>query len=185
MSICHATKPQPNSQFVLVIYMHNKALMILLQTQQSLSISYIIISPHLIIMMLSTTFELITLVSSNYHFLFCFCNVIIIFLLFGSLKSSVSSSRDDFESLQAQNGYDSYIVEVNDIIIEENTNGKDNQEDVIIIEQHYDNEHEEEEDQSAVVGEDNDYDDCLRRKFEAFINKVNQERRVENLSTAV
>ncbi|KAL9240397.1 hypothetical protein vseg_014622 [Gypsophila vaccaria] len=147
--------------------------------------------------MLYTTIEFLTLASSNYHFLFCFCNVIIFFLLFGSSKSSVSSSRNYFKRVPAQNVniVTNSMVKVNnnnnDIIQDNNIYGKSNQEEVKIIiseEVHHGYEHEhqhevenEEEYQIEFASDEDNDCDVLRKKIEEFIDKVNQEWRAENL----
>ncbi|KAK9672752.1 hypothetical protein RND81_12G121800 [Saponaria officinalis] len=169
--------------------------------------------------MLYTTMELITLASSNYHFLFCFCNFIIIFLFIGSSKKSkFSSSQHNNIKIKTTSPHIMNVplnvdvtkntLSVDDVNKSENDNNhrQENEvlNEVVVLgkedygaaqntlhptnhktstkheeEEEEEEEQEQEEDQSdQLVG-----DDELRKKFEEFINKVNNEWRAENLRT--
>lgn len=149
--------------------------------------------------MLYSTVELVTQVTLNSHFVFCFCNIIIVFLLIDRAKTNscpgVSTSdplplpvylnshtkRDDHEK------YDNVLVLKEDSSEESVPKEEVVEEtETVIAEVKAETEAEAEaeaaEEKTEETEEEDDVDDEeLRRRIEEFINKVNKEWRKEKL----
>ena len=81
--------------------------------------------------MMISAIEMITQATSNFHFIFCFCNIIIIFLLIDRSKSysnPIPSNADEFlivlSSNSTRNEYQNHVNEVKDDQIQENSSSE-------------------------------------------------------------
>ncbi|CAO2839002.1 unnamed protein product [Amaranthus hypochondriacus] len=134
--------------------------------------------------MLYSTVELIAQASTNYHILFCFCNVIIIFILSSSRLSSYDHVNvSSFVEVKIKNDATKDLGSKKDFIISEE---EEEEEEVTesTDEEEEDEENEgpgrngmDENDQVRIqenksMEEEEDDDDELRRKIEEFIDKV-------------
>ena len=111
--------------------------------------------------MLNSTIELISLAASNSHFIFCFCNLIIVILLVGGSKPASEFAQDSpvHHPKVAQRNKDD--IEGTNTSIE-----------AMVVE--------EKENNNNV-----DEDDELRRRVEEFIDKINKGWKAEKLRTSL
>ncbi|KAL2920538.1 Frequency clock protein [Bienertia sinuspersici] len=144
--------------------------------------------------MLNSIIELITQASSNFHLIFCFCNILIVILLIDrSNKDSKCSSTSSSEFLQIviTTGYENYGK-----VAEDDDSSEELSSEAAMPIQ-YDEEVDTEEDDDTEEDED-DYDygygydyecdeeleydsDELKKRIEEFINKTHREWRAERL----
>ncbi|GAB4825994.1 hypothetical protein Ancab_008863 [Ancistrocladus abbreviatus] len=111
--------------------------------------------------------ELTNAAASNPHLIFCFCHVIIAVLLFGSSKTTSHIADDHTYAISAR--------------FEANISVKVNENGVAIAEDYSSEKAAIETEEEKENAED---DDELRRRIEAFINKVNKEWREEKLRSS-
>jgi len=142
-------------------------------------------------MLLSMT-ELITEASLSSHFVFCFCNIIIVFLLIDRAISSSFSSASNIDPLpvdlysNAGESYESRLV-LEDAIVEgssmEGEQEIETKEEVVV--EVFSVEGEEATGTLEAAEEENeedkDDDEDLRKRIEEFIQKVNQAWQEETL----
>ncbi|XP_059625466.1 uncharacterized protein LOC132268678 [Cornus florida] len=123
--------------------------------------------------MFGSTIELITLAASNSLVIFCFCNLIIVFVLVGVSKPTSHFDQDStaIPSSKVANGS------------KNGTKGEENN--ALTSSPEASSYHVSE----ATVGEnevndDKEDDDELRRRVEEFIHKINESWKVEKLGTS-
>lgn len=137
--------------------------------------------------MLNTTIELITLATSNSLLVFCFCNLIIVILLFDGSKSSTSQFDEDDEVV---------LNPPHIIVINGNKNGtkganaccKYDKEDAfteVTVALNVDNVLNDDKEGKGQKEEEEEVDDELRRRVEEFIDKINRGWKAEKLRNSL
>jgi len=133
--------------------------------------------------MLYTTVELIAQAYSNFHFIFCFCNVIIIFLLIGSARPSNSRSSPVHQAVKNRNAL---LIKESACRMSDYSDAAKEEDDDDIVKKAgpHDKDKREKLEERSKDDDDDDHDDDdgqLRRRIEEFIDKVNREWRAEKI----
>ncbi|XP_021725316.1 uncharacterized protein LOC110692584 [Chenopodium quinoa] len=161
--------------------------------------------------MLGSTIELVAQATSNFHFIFCFCNIIIVFLLIDRSKSDMNHTPSSIDAFQ--------------IVLDQNTSRNDYENDAKVVEddymkegsasevqteapkhvdddpqvaaaaaseaqtkaaKHVDNDTQEEQEQEELEQEEVAADDHeLNARIEDFINKIHRNWRAERLRVKI
>ena len=128
--------------------------------------------------MLNSTIELISLAASNSHFIFCFCNLIIVILLVGGSKPASEFAQDSpvhHPKVAQRNKNDvegSITTSIEAMVVEEKENkGIKTSIEAMVVEEKENN--------------NVDEDDELRRRVEQFIDKINKGWKAEKLRTSL
>lgn len=137
--------------------------------------------------MLDLTAELVAQAASNSLFVFCFCNLLIVIILMAPKPSSNFEDSSEFHlpilthnsvinkqriDIEQPPKIEETSPEVMELCVSENLEKEDRS---------YDNEREDDNEDDGESNNDND--DALRRRIEAFIDKVNGKWKAKKLRT--